>query len=150
MKKGQFIRLLIKKATDTGDELCIMAATNCTLHVSATVEESSTKDDEGDWQVQEVTGLNYDITSEALVVVDATDTGAQGLDWFMDSVDGSELSWTIAQVAGDTGEKNRDVDAEICSGTAKATNLTVNAPNRQDSTISATFGGYGDLTIASD
>lgn len=148
MKKGQYIRLLIKKSTDSGDKLCVMAATNMTLHISATVENSTTKDDEGDFDVQEVTGLNYDITSDALVVVDATDTGARGLDWFMDSVDGSELYWTISEVAGDEGEKNRDATNDICQGTVKATSLSVNAPNRQNSTLSASFGGYGAISIS--
>lgn len=45
---------------------CIAAAKSCTLHVSATIEDSSTKDS-GNWAENEVTGLTWDASVEGIV-----------------------------------------------------------------------------------
>ena len=64
--KGQNLRVM---AGDNARQCgCLAAATTCTAHVAAVVGESSTKDTEGDWVVNEVTAIQWDVTAEALII----------------------------------------------------------------------------------
>jgi hypothetical protein len=67
--KGQNLRVMV------GGK-CIAMATSCTFHVSAQLEDSSTKDSVGDFQEQEVTGLSWDAQPESLVTL--VDNGSNG------------------------------------------------------------------------
>lgn len=58
--KGQNLRLFV------GDSV-VAASTSCTLHTAAQVEDSSTKDSDGDWTENEVVGLSWDVSVDALV-----------------------------------------------------------------------------------
>jgi uncharacterized protein YjiK len=51
-------------------------ATSCTFHISAQVEDSSTKDDANDFANNEVTGLSWDAQTDSLVTL--TDNGVNG------------------------------------------------------------------------
>ena len=67
--KGQNLRITI------GGKY-VAFATSCTVHVSATLEDSSTKDSsDGIFQEQQLTGLAWDISTDALYSVDTDATG---------------------------------------------------------------------------
>ena len=55
---------------------CIAMATSCTFHIGTSLEDSSTKDSTGDWQEQEVVGLNWDASCDSLVTL--VDNGSNG------------------------------------------------------------------------
>ena len=67
--KGQNLRVMV-------DGKCVAMATSCQFHVSAQMEDSSTKDSTGDWQEQEVVGLSWDAQTDSLVTL--TDNGTNG------------------------------------------------------------------------
>lgn len=58
--KGQNLRLLV-------DDKCVAKALTCTVHIAMQVQESSTKDDTGDWSTNEVVGMSWDASCEAEV-----------------------------------------------------------------------------------
>ncbi|MBR3160782.1 MAG: hypothetical protein IKF14_16985, partial [Atopobiaceae bacterium] len=63
------MRLLV----DSGPALATVAyASTCNIHMAATVEDVTTKDSEGDWTENAVTGLSWDLSTEALVSLDGT------------------------------------------------------------------------------
>ena len=137
--KGQNLRIMV--GTTAQNRKCIAAATSCTLHVNAVVGESSTKDDDSAWQTQEVTGLAWDVQTEALVQ-DTADSGA---------VDLEELTvgnTYYLMFAPTEGTKNREqlVIGSRCWGKAILTDLQIVAQNRNDSTWAAQFTGIEDLT----
>lgn len=59
--KGQHLRLFV-------DGKCIAAATSCNVHVSAQVEDASTKDTVGDWTENRCTGISWYASADALVM----------------------------------------------------------------------------------
>lgn len=145
MKKGQYIRLFISNSvSQTG--VPIAASTNMTLHVSAQTENSSTKDDEGDFDVYEVTGLSFDIQSEALVTDSANGSIENNLTTLEATLDDTPLNFSIEMTEGDNNREPAEANP-ICSGQVKLTSLQVTAANRQNSTLSATFNGFGELTV---
>ena len=141
--KGQFVRLYI--GTSVGPAKIVAAAKSLSLHVSMTLEDVTTKDTEGDWKVQEPTALSYDISSNALVESGETITSAvQGLD-FAGIEDIYEARTPVRfQIANTSGANNRTMGAVICSGSVVVTQLTLNAPNRQNATYDTQLTGYGD------
>jgi hypothetical protein len=118
------------------------------MHVSLSLESSTTKDTEGTFDVQEPTGYTYDISTNALVSSGETITSAvsgQTLDTLMDFYENSDLLyWQIANVSG---ANQRTKGSVICSGQARLTSLAVNAANRQVATYDTTLSGYGDYTV---
>lgn len=142
--KGQNLRILI--TPEDGEELCIAASTSCTVHVSVQMEDSSTKDSENSWTENEPVGLNWDVSVDALVTIDEEeeDTGAHRLDAL---TVGETYTVKFSQTAGETGEQNRDAIDNVLqfTGTAILTDLSVTAPNRQNSTFTAQFTGNGEL-----
>ena len=145
MKKGQYLRLFVKNAQSTSP-VPIAAATNMTLHVSATTENSSTKDTTGDWEEFEVTGLSFDIQSDALVINDENPSNESNIEMLENMLTDESYNFNIAAT---TGQHNREweEDTPICTGKVKLTSLQVTAANRQNSTVSASFSGDGELTI---
>lgn len=137
--KGQNLRILA--GTTAQNRKCIAAAISCTLHVSAVVGESSTKDTDNAWEQKEVTGLAWDVQTEALVQ-DTADAGA---------VDLEELTvgnTYYLMFAPTEGTKNREqlVVGSRCWGRAILTDLQIVAQNRNNSTWAAQFTGIDDLT----
>ena len=114
-----------------------------------TLEDATTKDTTGDWQVQEPTALSYDISSNALVKSGDTITSTvQGQD-FASIEDIYEASTPVRwQIANTSGANNRTKGAIIASGSAVVTQLTLNAPNRQNATYDTQLTGYGIYTVA--
>ena len=147
--KGQFVRLFLGSDNSAVPAKIVAAAKSLSLHVSMSLEDATTKDTTGDWQVQEPTALSYDISSNALVRSGDTITSAvQGQD-FASVEDIYEAGTPVKfQIANVSGANNRTKGAIICSGSVVITQLTLNAPNRQNATYDTQLTGYGIYTVA--
>jgi predicted secreted protein len=146
MKRGQYIRLFL--STTANPSKVVAAAKEMSLHLSAQTEDSSTKDTTGDWLEYEVTGQSYDISFNALVLSPDDSLGgntANTLNDFETNLKDDVLYWKIATV---NGTNNRTAVQTLFSGTAKLTQLQINAQNKQNATYSGTLNGYGAITIA--
>ena len=146
--KGQFVRLFLGSDNSAVPAKIVAAAKSLSLHVSMTLEDATTKDTEGDWQVQEPTALSYDISSNALVRSgDNITSSVQGQD-FASVEDIYEAGTPVRfQIANTSGANNRTKGAIICSGSVVVTQLTLNAPNRQNATYDTQLTGYGIYTV---
>jgi hypothetical protein len=144
MQKGQYIRLLISTAANPST--VVAAGKQMALHLSASTEDSSTKDTTGDSLEHEVTGQSYDITGSGLVITDADTllTGGVGLNDFETWVTDTLLYWRICVMEG---TNNRTVVEEICHGQCKCTNLQIQAQNQQVTTYNYTLSGYGAIAL---
>lgn len=137
--KGQNLRVMV------GGK-CIAMATSCQFHVSAQLEDSSTKDSTGDWQEQEVTGLSWDAQTDSLVTL--TDNGTNGelpQDLLSLIINKTLVTLTFDQTNG-TNNRIGMNSAIKRSGSAYVTDVNITAQNRQNSTITARFTGTGPLT----
>jgi hypothetical protein len=144
MQKGQYIRLLISTAANPST--VVAAGKQMALHLSASTEDSSTKDTTGDSLEHEVTGQSYDITGSGLVITDADTllTGGVGLNDFETWVTDTLLYWRICVMEG---TNNRTIKEEICHGQCKCTNLQIQAQNQQVTTYNYTLSGYGAIAL---
>jgi hypothetical protein len=121
-------------------------ATSCQFHVSAQLEDSSTKDSVGDFQEQEVTGLSWDAQTDALVTLE--DNGSNGelpQDILSLIINKTLVTLTFDQTAG-TNNRTAQNAAIKRSGSAYVTDVSISAQNRQNSTISVQFQGTGPLS----
>lgn len=148
--KGQFVRLFLGSDNTAVPAKIVAAAKSLSLHVSMSLEDATTKDTTGDWQVQEPTALSYDISSNALVRSGDTITSqVEGQD-FASIEDIYEASVPVKfQIANVSGANNRTKGAVICSGSVVITQLTLNAPNRQNADYTTQLTGYGPYTVGS-
>ena len=146
--KGQFVRLFLSSDNTTAPAKVIAAAKSLSLHVSMTLEDATTKDTTGNWQIQEPTGLSYDISTSALVRGNDTITSAVAAQDLasIESIyeSGTPVKWKIANASG---ANNRTAGAVIASGSVLLTQLTLNGPNRQNATFTAQLNGYGAYTV---
>lgn len=146
--KGQFVRLFLSDTSNPA--LVIAGAKTLSLHVSLSLENATTKDTEGNFDVQEPVGLSYDISTNALVASNETITsqvGGQTLASLMEHYEASDLLyWQIANVSG---ANQRTKGAVICSGQCRISSIAVNAANRQVATYDTSLAGYGDYTVGS-
>ena len=137
--KGQNLRVMV------GGK-CIAMATSCTFHVSAQMEDSSTKDSNGDWQEQSVVGLSWDAQTDSLVTL--TDNGSNGelpQDLLSLIINKTAVTLTFDQTTG-TNNRTGTNSAIKKSGQAYVTDVSITAQNRQNSTISVQFQGTGPLS----
>ena len=137
--KGQNLRVMV------GGK-CIAMATSCTFHVSAQLEDASTKDSVGDFQEQEVTGLSWDAQTESLVTLE--DNGTNGelpQDLLSLMINKTKVTLTFDQTSG---TNNRVAQNSVIKKTGQAyiTDMSVQAANRQNSTLSVQFTGTGALS----
>ena len=146
--KGETVRLFLGSDNTTTPAAVIAAAQQLSLHVSMQMENASTKDTDGDWDIQEPTGLSYDISSTALVRSGETISSAVAGKSVADLISIYEAStpvkWQIANVSGDN---HRTKGSVIASGSVVVTQLTLNAQNRQNATYSAQLTGWGAYTV---
>ncbi len=126
--KGQNLRILIGSPAK-----CVAFSTSCTYHLSATLEDSSTKDDAGGFQKQEVTGMAGDISCDALYSVDADASGINGTDALDMLLAGQEVD---VEFSPTTGDKNRTATGTKYSCKALVNDISVSAANRQNVTYS--------------
>jgi hypothetical protein len=114
------------------------------------MEAQTTKDTDSDFEIQEPTALNYDISTNALVdsgEVITSEVQANDLKSMQDLYEaGTPVKWQIANVSGDN---NRTKGSVIASGSALLTQLTINAANRQTATYDAQLTGYGAYSVGS-
>jgi hypothetical protein len=136
--KGQNLRVMV------GGK-CIAMATSCTFHVSAQLQDSSTKDSVGDFQEQEVTGLSWDAQTESLVTLE--DNGTNGelpQDLLSLMINKTKVTLTFDQTAGANNRVGQN-SAIKKTGEAYINDINITAQNRQNSTISVQFSGTGPL-----
>ena len=136
--KGQNLRVMV------GGK-CIAMATSCTFHVSAQLQDSSTKDSVGDFQEQEVTGLSWDAQTESLVTLE--DNGSNGelpQDLLSLMINKTKVTLTFDQTAGANNRVGQN-SAIKKTGEAYIHAINITAQNRQNSTISVQFSGTGPL-----
>ena len=137
--KGQNLRVMV------GGK-CIAMATSCTFHISAQVESASTKDDANDFEVNEVTGLSWDASTDSLVTL--TDNGVNGelpTDLLSLIINKTVVTLTFDETAG-TNNRTGQNSAIKRSGQAYLTDYSLSAQNRQNSTLSCQFTGSGPLS----
>ena len=134
--KGQNIRLFIED--DQGVERCLCASTSCTVHISADLEDTSTKDSTGDWKEQEVTAKGWDVSAEMNFVLDATETA---------KMVGKKVKIKTKLTEG---AKNRVAVSGLYEGYAIINDWNLNAPNKQNSTVSVQATGTGPLILSSE
>lgn len=136
--KGQNLRVMV------GGK-CIAMATSCQIHVGTQLEDSSTKDSTGDWQEQEVTGLNWDVTTDSLVTLEDNGTNGELPQDMLSLI----INKTKVTLSFDTtsGANNRVGQNSVIkrSGDAYLTDYNLTAPNRQNSTLNCKFTGTGPL-----
>ena len=148
--KGQFVRLFLSSDNTTTPAAVIAAAKQLSLHVSLTLEDATSKDTPGDFQVQEPTGLTYDISTTALMRSGDTITSQVGGKTIADLEDIYEASnpvkWQIANVSG---ANQRTKGAVIASGSVIIATLTLNGPSSNNADYTANLNGYGAYTVGS-
>ena len=124
--KGQNLRIMIGSPAK-----CVAFSTGCTYHLSNTLEDSSTKDDVGGFQKQEVTGMAGDISCDALYSV-GTDASAVNGEAALDLIlAGQEVD---VEFSPTEGEKNRTATGTKYVCKAIVNDISINAPNRQNVT----------------
>ena len=146
--KGQHLRLLIMEGTPATGKV-VALSTNLSLHLSATTENSTTKDTtdtNGNYNEYDVTQRSGDIQFSALVGV-GTDTGGKSFADFLDKVDDSLISWKIMFVSG---TNNRTPGKTLCSGQGKLVNVNPTAQNRQQATYTGGINIYGPVEVGTD
>lgn len=128
----------------------IAFATSHNVSITMNTTEVSTKD-HGDFPAVIAQNISWEITTENLYS-DAGQTALWNAMKSMQPVDikfapASNYSNTEAQkgIVGEQGAQNWVAGAAIASGKALVTSLSVNAPAGDNSTLSATFTGVGDL-----
>jgi len=135
--KGQNLRIKL------GDKF-VAFATSCKVHVSANLEDSSTKDSTNDFTEQELTGMSWDVSADALYSVDTDASGLNGIGALDMILAKQKVEVSFEQT---TGTKNREaVSGSVTySGQAWINDVSVNAPNRQNSTFTIQATGDGPL-----
>lgn len=137
--KGQNLRLFVNSK-------CIAMSTSAQFHISASLEDSSTKDSTGDWQEQEVTGLSWDCSCDSLVTL--TDNGTNGelpQDLLSLIINKTLVTVTFDQTAG-TNNRTGQNAAIKRTGSAYVTDINITAQNRANSTCSIKLTGTGALS----
>ena len=97
------------------------------------MEDSSTKDDEGGFQKQEITGMAGDISCDALYSVETDTDGVNGIDALDMVLAGQEVD---VEFSPTTGTKNRTASGTMYTCKALVNDISINAPNRQNVTYS--------------
>ena len=148
MTKGQFIRLFLSSDNTNTPVAVLASAKTLSLHVSVTVENSTTKDTDGDWVINEPTAINYDISTNALVYSGETITSSVEGKTLADLEDIYEASQPVKwQIANVSGYNQRTKGSVLFSGSAVISSLAINAQNRAVSTYDTTLNGYGDINV---
>ena len=137
--KGQNLRVMV------GGK-CIAMATSCQFHIAASLEDSSTKDSEGYWQEQEVTGLSWDAQTDSLVtLVDNGTNGELPADLMSLIINKTPVTLTFDQTAGTNNRTGQNATIKR-SGQAYLVDYALTAPNRANSTLTCRFQGTGALS----
>lgn len=139
--KGQNLRVLV------GGK-CIAMATNATLNIQSQTENASTKDDTGDWDVNDIVGKSWTASCDSLVTT--TDNGSNGelpYDLLTLVLNGTPVTLKFDVTSG-TNNRQAQNSPIALTGTAYVQNITITAPNRQNSTLQTQFLGTGAIAFA--
>lgn len=125
---------------------CIAMATSAQFHVSAELQDASSKDSVGDFLEQEVTGLSWDAQTDSLVTLE--DNGTNGelpQDILSLIINKTKVTLTFDQTAG---ANNRVGQNSVIKKTGQAyvSDVQITAQNRQNSTMTVQFQGTGALS----
>lgn len=134
----------------------VALATNHTLTLNTETSDTSSKDD-GIWSDAEITGMSWQATSESIGAysgdADNDLSYEELIDLYMkgepvDLVCGIPKNKTNDGVPDDGWEVPDSTSPSLVHYTGKAliTSVELNAPNGENSSISATFTGVGKLT----
>lgn len=146
--KGQYVRLFLGSDNTAIPSTVIASAKTLQVHVSISLEDATTKDTDGDWQIQEPTALSFDISTNALVRANDTITSTVDAKSLNDLQNIYQNSTPVKfQIANVSGANQRTKGTVIMSGSVIVSQLTLNNPNRQNSTYDAQLQGYGDYTV---
>lgn len=146
--KGQFVRLFLSNNNTDTPATVIAAAKQLSFHVSVAVENATTKDTEGNDEVQEPTGITFDITTTALVRSNDTITSSVTAQDFASIEEIYEACDPVKfQIANVSGANQRTKGSVIVSGSVILATLTSNNPNKQSSDYTANLTGYGEYTV---
>lgn len=146
--KGQFVRLFLGSDNTATPAKVIASAKSLSLHVSLSLEDATTKDTNGNWQVQEPTGISFDISSNALVRSGDTITSSVQGQALADLMDIYEASAPVKfQIANVSGSNQRTKGTVIVSGSVIVSSLSISAQNRQTATYDCSLSGYGDYIV---
>ena len=139
--KGQNLRIMV------GGK-CIAMATSCQLHISAQMEDSSTKDDAGNWQTQEVVGLSWDVQTNSLItLVDNGSNGELPTDLLSLIISQTKVTLTFDQTAGTNNRVGQNAAIKR-TGYAYLTDYNLVAQNRTAAKLTCQFQGDGPLSAA--
>lgn len=139
MEKGQHLRLLL--SIDNSGEAVMALATDMTFHLSAQVENSTTKDDGNGanlnemWDNNEVVGLSGEIQVNAIIGVGEETNEANKLNEVMIDSANQTVEWELDVV---TGTQNRTVVSKIATGYGFISNVNPVGQNGQNATYSCT------------
>jgi TP901-1 family phage major tail protein len=128
----------------------IAYATNHTLEISGDTTDTSNKDEGGGkWGSQEVSKINWTVSSENLYSVDGE--GENFDDLFDAMVNGTELTAVFSVKSGNTTEVpdggwTPGNTSTKYTGKLIVNSLSLNAPNGEYATFTANFTGVGALT----
>lgn len=139
--KGQNLRIFFAELGST--PICIGAATNSVLHVAAQLAEDTCKDVVDDWLDQEIVGLSWDVSADALVLLD--DSGAWTIDGLLDAIKNKTVFYLKMSTAG--SDENRTSLTNMMGGKVIITDILVNAQAQDISTYTIKMIGTADLTI---
>lgn len=146
--KGQFTRLYLSSDNTAAPAAVIAGAKQLSLHVSMTLENASTKDTAGDWDIQEPTALNFDISTTALIRSADTITSTVGGKTLADLETIYEASLPVKfKIANVSGANNRTAGTTLMSGSVIISTLTNNGANKQNADYTAQLNGYGEYTV---
>ena len=144
--KGQNLRLKIAGKF-------VGFATSCTVHVSASLEDSSTKDSSDGIFQEQARGGQFEsiapishlhsISTDALYSVDTDATGinAEGA---LDAILARQK--VEIEFTGTVGTNNRQATGHKYTGQAWINDISINAANRQNASYSLQAQGTGPLT----
>lgn len=139
--KGQNLRIMV------GGK-CIAMATSCQLHISAQMEDSSTKDAAGNWQTQEVVGLSWDVQTDSLItLVDNGSNGELPTDLLSLIISQTKVTLTFDQTAGTNNRVGQNAAIKR-TGYAYLTDYNLVAQNRTAAKLTCQFQGDGPLSAA--
>lgn len=127
---------------------CIAMATSCQLHISAQMEDSSTADDAGNWQTQEVVGLSWDVQTDSLItLVDNGSNGELPTDLLSLIISQTKVTLTFDQTAGTNNRVGQNAAIKR-TGYAYLTDYNLVAQNRTAAKLTCQFQGDGPLNAA--
>ncbi|MCD8206990.1 MAG: phage tail protein, partial [Bacteroidales bacterium] len=157
--KGKQLMVFVKTDGETHGRT-IAYATNHTLSLSSDLDDTGTKDDNDLYVNQEITGLDWSMTSENLIARDTEDVGAPTYKDLLAIVRaGTPVTVYFETVPGAMGKDREGTDwtsdantggterYELLRGTALITSLELNAENKENVSYTVTFQGVGQPTI---